>query len=207
VDPNDERETDNIWSIILSPTVLSSRQGIDKKHLGLVGYQPNLVARQFGLTQFRPKSLFRNRDDIVLGNSGMSEVYYDQRLKLAEKITYNLTPMDFEISHFCTYEFAAWWSLYYEKYSKDEQQLLRGLNAGFDALQSKASKSKGNWNIRRINISIRFDKLMILHFTLILILICFNVGTPVINKAKETSASTASAATPQKSLPNTGAKV
>jgi hypothetical protein len=207
VDPNDERETNNILSIILSPTVLSSRQGIDKKHLGLVGYQPNLVARQFGLTQFRPKSLFRNRDDIVLGNSGMSEVYYDQRLKLAEKITYNLTPMDFEISHFCSYEFAAWWSLYYEKYSKDEQQLLRGLNAGFDALQSKASKSKGNWNIRRINISIHFDKLMILHFTLILILICFNVGTPVINKAKETSASTASAATPQKSLPNTGAKV
>jgi hypothetical protein len=111
----------------------------------LVGYQPNLVARQFGLSQFRPRSLFRNKDDIVLGNSGMSELYFERRLKLAEKDTYNLTPMAFEVSQHCTYEFAAWWSLHYEKHAKDEQILLRGLNAGFDVLQSRAPKSKGNF--------------------------------------------------------------
>jgi hypothetical protein len=143
--PNDEEDINNIWSIFLSPTILSSRQGIDKRHLGLVGYQPNLVARQFGLSQYRPRSLFRNKDDIVLGNSGMSELYFERRLKLAEKDTYNLTPMAFEVSQHCTYEFAAWWSLHYEKHAKDEQILLRGLNAGFDVLQSRAPKSKGNF--------------------------------------------------------------
>jgi hypothetical protein len=58
--PNEEEDTNNIWSMFLNPTILSSRQGVERRHLGLVGYQPNLVARQFGLSQFRPKNLFKN---------------------------------------------------------------------------------------------------------------------------------------------------
>jgi hypothetical protein len=38
-----------IWLTFLSPTILSSRLGKEKHYLGLVGYQPNLVARQLGL--------------------------------------------------------------------------------------------------------------------------------------------------------------
>jgi hypothetical protein len=131
--------------MFLNPTILSSRQGIDRRHLGLVGYQPNLVARQFGLSQFRPKSLFSNKDDIVLGNSGMSVEYFERRLKLADERSYKLTPVAFEISQYCTYEFATWWSLHYEKHAKDnDEALLQALEAGFDALQQKTPKGKGN---------------------------------------------------------------
>jgi hypothetical protein len=41
-----------IWLTFLSPTILSSRLGKEKHYLGLVGYQPNLVARQLGFSQF-----------------------------------------------------------------------------------------------------------------------------------------------------------
>jgi hypothetical protein len=143
VNPKDEEDTNNVWFMFLNPTILSSRQGTHRRHLGLVGYQPNLVARQFGLTQFRPKSLFKNKDEIVLGNSGMSVEYFERRLRLAENFYYKLTPVAFEASQFCTYEFAAWWSLHYEKHAKDEKKLLRAMNAGFDALQPKTPKSKG----------------------------------------------------------------
>jgi hypothetical protein len=145
--PNEEEDTNNIWSMFLNPTILSSRQGIDRRHLGLVGYQPNLVARQFGLSQFRPKSLFKNKDDIVLGNSGMSVEYFERRLKLADERSYKLTPIAFETSQYCTYEFATWWSLHYEKHAKgDDEVLLHALEAGFDALQPKTPKGKGNFS-------------------------------------------------------------
>jgi hypothetical protein len=132
--------------MFLTPTILSSRQGVERRHLGLVGYQPNLVARQFGLSQFRPKSLFKNKDDIVLGNSGMSVEYFECRLKLVEGKSYKLTPIAFESSQFCTYEFATWWSLYYEEKTKGDEGLLGAIEAGFDALQPKTPKGKGILN-------------------------------------------------------------
>ncbi|GAU48420.1 hypothetical protein TSUD_405500 [Trifolium subterraneum] len=68
-DPNKEPAVNELWLAFLSPSILSSRLGVQRAYLGLVGYQPNLVARLFGLSQFMPKSLFKNKDDIVLGNS------------------------------------------------------------------------------------------------------------------------------------------
>ncbi|KAK2414651.1 serine/threonine-protein phosphatase 7 long form protein [Trifolium repens] len=142
--PNEEEDTNNVWTMFLNPTILSFRQGVERRHLGLVGYQPNLVARQFGLSQFRPKSLFKNKDEIVLGNSGMSVEYFERRLKLADEKSYKLTPVAFEISQFCTYEFATWWSLHYEKHAKNtDEVLLQAIEAGFDALQQKTPKGKG----------------------------------------------------------------
>jgi hypothetical protein len=76
----------------------------------------------------------------------MSVEYFERRLRLADDTNHKLTPMAFEASQYCTYEFAAWWSLHYEKHAKDEKLLLRALNAGFNALQPKTPKSKGNLN-------------------------------------------------------------
>jgi hypothetical protein len=36
--PYSEEDTNNIWFMFLNPTILSSRQGVAKRHLGLVGY-------------------------------------------------------------------------------------------------------------------------------------------------------------------------
>jgi hypothetical protein len=90
--------------------------------------------------------LFKHKDDIVLGNSGMSVEYFERRLKAADSISYKLTPIAFEISHFCTFEFATWWSLHYEKHAKNtDEVLLQAIEAGFDALQQKTPKGKGNF--------------------------------------------------------------
>ncbi|GAU44896.1 hypothetical protein TSUD_137280 [Trifolium subterraneum] len=144
-DPNKEASVNELWLAFLSPAILSSRLGVQRAYLGLVGYQPNLVARQFGLTQFMPKSLFKNKDDIVLGNSGMSEAYYQRRLKAAEEMIYQINPFPFKSSCFCTLEFANWWNMYYKKNMPYEETIMQRVNAGLDALQltskRKASSS------------------------------------------------------------------
>jgi hypothetical protein len=56
-------ETNAIWQAYLTHTLLSSRtKGTDP--FRLYGYQPNLVARQFGLVQPRPSSLYKCADDL-----------------------------------------------------------------------------------------------------------------------------------------------
>ncbi|MCI09893.1 hypothetical protein A2U01_0030984, partial [Trifolium medium] len=136
--PDDEEEINEILLAFLNPTILSSQLGVTKTYLGLVGYQPNLVVRQFGFSQFIPKSLFQQKSEIVLGNSGMDEAYFDRRLKAVDKETYQINPFPYEISHYCTLGYAKWWSLYYEGKDMEETVLMHKINAGFDALQIKA---------------------------------------------------------------------
>jgi hypothetical protein len=65
--PDNEEEVDEVWLTYLDPTVLSCRIGIQAKYFGLVGYQPNLVSRQFGMSQIRLKSLFRDGERCIFG--------------------------------------------------------------------------------------------------------------------------------------------
>jgi hypothetical protein len=76
----------------------------------------------------------------------MSVEYFERRLKLAdERKPYKLSPVAFEASQYCTLEFATWWSLHYEKHAKNSDEvLLQAIEAGFDALQQKTPKGKGN---------------------------------------------------------------
>lgn len=55
-----KNETFVIWRRFLVPQFLSAV--ISDINPGLVAYQPNLVARQFGICQFVPKSLFYSLD-------------------------------------------------------------------------------------------------------------------------------------------------
>ncbi|GAU51698.1 hypothetical protein TSUD_415080 [Trifolium subterraneum] len=140
--PDDEENINEIWLAFLSPTVLSSRLGAGKQYLGLVGYQPNLVARQSGFSQFLPKSLFKNSNLIVLGNSGIHEEYFDSYLKDVEKIKYDINSFAYSNSLLCTLEFADWWSDYYKNKAIDEKVVLQRLNTDIDALGLKVPKSK-----------------------------------------------------------------
>ncbi|MCH80982.1 hypothetical protein A2U01_0001760, partial [Trifolium medium] len=63
--PDNEEEVNEVWSAYLDPTVLSCRVGSQSKYIGLVGYQPNLVSRQFGFAQLLPKSLYEHIKSIV----------------------------------------------------------------------------------------------------------------------------------------------
>jgi hypothetical protein len=105
---DDEEEVYEIWLAFLSPTILFSRLGISKKYLGLVGYQPNLVSLQFGFSQLVPKSLFQSQSEIVSGNSGVDEDYFNRRMKEFEEKSYQINPFPYHNSLYCTVGFGTW---------------------------------------------------------------------------------------------------
>ncbi|MCH82814.1 hypothetical protein A2U01_0003626, partial [Trifolium medium] len=123
--PDARDDVDEIWTAYLDPTVLSCRVGNHPKHLGLVGYQPNLVSRQFGFAQILPKSLFENKKNICLGCSvGISETWYKKFLEVTSEICYDLQPFKYTNCHFCTKEFSDWWGRYYSSKSMGDDALL-----------------------------------------------------------------------------------
>jgi hypothetical protein len=50
-DPDNEDKVNEVWRAYLEQIVLSRRIGDKSNQFGLVGYQPNCVARQFGMSQ------------------------------------------------------------------------------------------------------------------------------------------------------------
>ncbi|KAH1240879.1 hypothetical protein GmHk_07G018620 [Glycine max] len=131
VDPDNEEEVNEIWSFYLNPQILSCRTGVQSNYLGLVGYQPNLVSRQFGLSQIRPKSLFEDPQDVIRG-ANLSEKTFKKFLKISLDENYNLHPFEFNHSHFCTMGFVTWWERYYSTRSVgDTTNMISRLESGF----------------------------------------------------------------------------
>lgn len=52
------------WEAFLTPTLLTTRIETGTVDLGFIGYQPNLVAKQFGLSQMLSRSLYSWENDI-----------------------------------------------------------------------------------------------------------------------------------------------
>ncbi|KAH1206942.1 hypothetical protein GmHk_16G047242 [Glycine max] len=131
VDPDNEEKVNEIWSFYLNPQILSCRTGVQSNYLGLVGYQPNLVSRQFGLSQIRPKSLFEDPRDVIRG-ANLSEKTFKKFLKISLDENYNLHPFEFNHSHFCTMGFVTWWEKYYSTRSVgDTTIMISRLESGF----------------------------------------------------------------------------
>jgi hypothetical protein len=103
-DPDNEEEVNEVWRAYLEQTVISCRIGDKSNQLGLVGYLPNCVSRQFGMFQMRPKSLFEKADQIVLGTR-VSEKLFNKYLRMVEEHEYGFRPFEFEHSFYCTDEF------------------------------------------------------------------------------------------------------
>ncbi|KAL5130511.1 hypothetical protein HKD37_12G033556 [Glycine soja] len=115
----------------ISREILSCRTGVQSNYLGLVGYQPNLVSRQFGLSQIRPKSLFEDPRDVIRG-ANLSEKTFKKFLKISLDENYNLHPFEFNHSHFCTMGFVTWWEKYYSTRSVgDTTIMISRLESGF----------------------------------------------------------------------------
>ncbi|PNX95171.1 hypothetical protein L195_g018355, partial [Trifolium pratense] len=142
--PDSEELITNIWSAYLMSTVLSCRVGSTAGEFGLVGYFPNLVSRQFGLTQILPKSIYLEEREVCLGKYGMTEPQYHSFLKHFNKPSYELTPFEFAPSHACTREFSKWWSLHYEGRLVNRTVLLTAISDGFDSSILNKIKSKLN---------------------------------------------------------------
>jgi hypothetical protein len=56
--PDNEEEVNEVWRAYLEQTVLSCMIRDKSNQFGLVGYLPNYVSRQFGMSQMRPKTSF-----------------------------------------------------------------------------------------------------------------------------------------------------
>jgi hypothetical protein len=136
------------WLAYLDPTVLSCRIGTTSKDYGLVGYFPNLVSRQFGLTQLIPKSFYAHERDICLGCTGMTEGYFRSYLKNTEKHKYELNPFSYQNSISSTKEFQDWWDRHYSASIPSGDALRIRVSSGFRFLpleHTKAAASEGNF--------------------------------------------------------------
>jgi hypothetical protein len=146
--PEFEEFTSAQWLAYLDPTVLSCRTGTTLKDFGLVGYFPNLVSRQFGLTQLIPKSFYGHEKDICLGCTGMTEGYFRSYLKNTEKHKYELTPFAYQNSISSTKEFQDWWERHFSASIPSENFLLARVSSGFkfsSLEQTKAATTKGSF--------------------------------------------------------------
>jgi hypothetical protein len=139
-----EEKITDIWRAFLTPTLLSCRFGTASTDFGLVGYFPNLVSRQFGLTQILPKSIYSHERDICLGYYGMTEPQFHNFLKAFKGDNYAITPFKFELSYASTKEFSKWWELYYHGQLVNELVLLTAVRNGFEESILNKIKSKLN---------------------------------------------------------------
>ncbi|WJX89439.1 hypothetical protein P8452_71438 [Trifolium repens] len=129
--PDNEDEVNEVWRAYLEQTVLSCRIGSNANQYGLVGYLPNCVARQFGMSQIRPKSLFENLDRMVLG-TGVTEKTYKKYMRMLENYEFNFKPFEYKPSFYCTDGFSKWWSDHYTKHSiGNADQLIGMVESGF----------------------------------------------------------------------------
>jgi hypothetical protein len=152
----------NVWKSYLTPTLLSCRFGTTSKDFGLVGYFPNLVSRQFGLTQILPKSVYSCEREICLGYYGMTEPQFCTFLKKFQEIKYDFIPFEFEFSYATTREFSQWWELQYGGHVVNELLLLDAVTNGFK--ESILNQVKSRLNARGITPVFLFFMCHLLHF-------------------------------------------
>jgi hypothetical protein len=87
--------------------ILTLRFNPSKVQVTLITYQPNLVARQFGLVQVLPKCLYDKKSNLLLHNAVHTET---TALKQIARYTgrTQLTPFNFEPNFLCIREFGKW---------------------------------------------------------------------------------------------------
>lgn len=69
VSPQVDAQSNAVWRVFMPPIMMSFRIETRTKGYGFMNYQPNLVARQFSLSQMLQKSLVSHSSDIVWAGS------------------------------------------------------------------------------------------------------------------------------------------
>ena len=132
-------EINAIWEAYLTPTYLSSRLTPGSPY-GVYGYQPNHVARQFGMVQSKPSSLFKSISEwkIPLIEPVWKSIIQARRTTVFE-------PTYFSTSFACSEAFFRWWRNYYTRQSNrgNPDELLPQLTSTFHTLQNKDKKTRG----------------------------------------------------------------
>src|ERR1044072_5277115 len=129
----EEAESYQIWQAFLKPTILSARLAPGDKSYSLVAYQPNMVARKFGLTQLLPRSLFLTENSVISSTTSWETgAAFKKKLSDYEVRSLKIDLFHFELSFNCTEEFHAWWKNYYAQKMVEEctlhQHVLDAIN-------------------------------------------------------------------------------
>ncbi|XP_039686475.1 uncharacterized protein [Medicago truncatula] len=125
----EEVDINAIWEAYLTPTFLSSRVTVGSPY-GVYSYQPNHVARQFGLIQIKPSSLYKCLDDL---RQPLIEHVWRSILRRAQRQKLIFEPKPFTSSFACTEVFYRWWQCYFKHQSDriDPDTLLPELILAF----------------------------------------------------------------------------
>jgi len=75
-------------------------------HFGLYVYQPNLVARKFGLVQPKPNSLYKCLDEL---KQPLVEHVWRELLRQVQERAPTFDPASYTLSYACTEAFIRWW--------------------------------------------------------------------------------------------------
>ena len=106
----------------------------------LAAYQPNLVARQFGLFQIVPKSLYPSHELLMdILDDQIWEVVKETVATLWERRSI-LTFTPFKPTFFFTHEFKLCWQSYLVTFVNDVAGNMNELTVAFDIFQGKTTK-------------------------------------------------------------------
>jgi len=102
----------------------------------LYGYQPNHVARQFGLIQPKPSSLYKCLEDL---KQPLIEHVWKSNLRHIQDQFFVFKPVPFQPSFACIEAFFRWWQDYYKRQANrmNPDSLLPQLISAFDVVQNK----------------------------------------------------------------------
>jgi len=97
----DEAEINDVCEAYLTPTFLSNKVTSGSPY-GIYGYQPNHIAKQFGLVQPKPSSLYKCVDDL---RQPLIEQLWRLTLRRAQEQNLIFKPTPFVSSFACTEAF------------------------------------------------------------------------------------------------------
>lgn len=97
-------------NILRNQVIFSSH---DQTVLKMQSYQPNLVARQFGLCQDLIVPVFSKAYEVLLGFTSRDANRAVALIDLFKERQLLYTPFDFTLVLYCTASFSDWWEHYY----------------------------------------------------------------------------------------------
>lgn len=111
--PQAATQSNVVWRAFFTPMLLSFRVEAGSKGYGFMSYQPNLVARQFGLSQMVPKPLVSHVTNIVWYGRSLNSEDHKACLRFYKSTQqYELPVFKFQQSFFTTTDSDEWWADY-----------------------------------------------------------------------------------------------
>ncbi|XP_057422973.1 uncharacterized protein LOC130716934 isoform X2 [Lotus japonicus] len=128
-----------LWRTLLSPRVLTV--GFASSDYTLCGYNPQLVSRQFGLSQVLPNTLF-DKSLVLYPGAIKRASAFDTTVQFYNKKLLNLSPFTYAPSYYATNAFKAWWSEYWAQISKPLVDCLQCMTDAFLLQKQDPKKTK-----------------------------------------------------------------